>query len=706
MFDKKNLLKALGAFLFVFVIIFDECVLGFSAHGAGFFPALLHVIAVAIGYGLVPGILVSLLRGKWRSAAVMVLSLLITLPYFAEYFIYKQFKVMYDINTVVNGQADALGGFAGTIMELILSPDGLVHVLLFAIPLIVIAILIGKSCLPEFPDSLKLRAVLAVAAVSVLLVNFVSIRFSDKAYATYSSEYSFQNSQMKFGLTETLRLDLTRLMTGGGEDFSSTSNRDKMQNILDEAAGLRATSTPTPSPTPAPTIPDATPTPTPSPTPTPAPVVMNIDFAELAENSSGTIRSLNEYCASLEPSMTNEYTGLFEGKNLILITAEAFTAEAIDEELTPTLYRMATQGMNFTDFYVPASAGTTGGEFSHLFGMLPMDGGSSVPHMTSRGNAYFNMGAVLNREGYYGIAYHNNDYTYYSRNVTHNRLGYSEGFIGWGNGLEEFVDPDWPESDLQMFEATVPTYINKEHFNVYYMTVSGHSNYSRQAHAQARAHWDETESLDGVCSDRIRAYMAANIELDRSMQYLIEQLEACGKADDTVIVICADHFPYGLDHDAPPGNMPYLSELYGYEVRNYVQRDHNRLIIWCGSLEDEPPIVVDSPVSSIDVLPTLLNLFGCEWDSRLLPGRDVFSDTMPIYFNTNYDWKTDLGTYYSSRGEFVSADESVTIPDGYVEAVRSYVSDRMTYMRGVLSSGYFNYLFGVNEGTEPAVSGY
>ena len=108
------------------------------------------------------------------------------------------------------------------------------------------------------------------------------------------------------------------------------------------------------------------------------------------------------------------------------------------------------------------------------------------------------MGQQLNSLGYYGMAFHNNDYQFYTRNTTHNRLGYSEGFMGWGNGMEDYVEPVWPESDLEMFEGTVPLYIENEPFNVYYMTVSGHSNYSYSANAMARAHWDETAFMEDI----------------------------------------------------------------------------------------------------------------------------------------------------------------------------------------------------------------
>ncbi|MCQ2532031.1 MAG: LTA synthase family protein [Saccharofermentans sp.] len=685
-------------------ILYYEVVFGLSVYGAPFGKSLGHVLLAAIYFGLPIGIIATFMRKKVASIFTLLMTIVMALPFLVEYFIYKQFKELYDINTILNAHSDALTGFTSTIIDLMLSPQGLLRIVLFMLPAIIILVLIIIGKFNEPTHDRWYRGLIVLVFIGALILNMALIRYIPSAYNAYKTEYSFQNAEAKFGLLETLSIDLRNRNNSSEVEF--VTNEDVMSQAELEAllAQTNPTSAPTPTPIPAPVEPGATPAPTPSPTPSPKSQTMNINFATLAANSTGTIHNLNEYCAGLTPYMTNEYTGLFEGKNLILITAEAFTAEAVDPELTPTLYRMATRGINFNDFYVPATAGTTGGEFSNIFGMLPVDGGSSVPHMTSRGNTYFNMGAALNREGYYGIAYHNNDYTYYSRNVTHNKLGYSEGFVGYGNGLEDYINPVWPESDLEMFKATVPTYIDKAPFNVYYMTVSGHSNYSRGANAQSRAHWDETESMAETSSERVRAYMAANIELDLSMEYLINELEAAGIADDTVIVICADHFPYGLDNDAPPGHMPYLSELYGYDVTNYIERDHNRLIIWSGCLEDSDPIVVDSPVSSIDILPTLLNLFGCKYDSRLLPGRDVFSSAMALYFNLNYDWKTDLGTYISSRSEFIPVNDSVEIPDGYVEAVRAIVSGKITYMRGVLSSGYYNYLFGVNEGTEAAVA--
>ena len=664
---------------YVLILFYYELVLGFSAFGMGFASSIPSVLLTSLYVGLPVCFLLMAFRGRGRTAAEIIVRILTAVPFIIEFFIFMQFKSFYDINTVLFGGGDALTGFSDMIMSLVVSTSGILHIILFLLPTVIYIIRIITGKLLARPIDKWKMGLLALLIPVAFFTNLGIISSNEALASVHGREYSFPAAASKFGLTETLALDLRNMMKSGDEiEFAAV-------DVPAVPAIPTPTSTPTPSPVP--TLPGATPTPSPSPTPTPYPHVMDIDFEGIAETESGTIANLAAYCASLEPSMSNEYTGLFEGKNLIMITAEAFTAEAIDPVITPNLYRLATRGINFTDSYVPATAGTIGGEFSHVFGLLPQDGGVSFYHMACRGNTYLTMSQRLNALGYYGMAFHNNDYQYYTRNVTHNLLGYSEGYMGWGNGLESYIDPVWPESDLQMMEATIPMYIDQQPFNIYYMSVSGHSNYSRYANAQSRAHWDDTASLEGQCSDTVRAYIACQVDLDRAVGYLLEQLEAEGILDDTVITICADHYPYGLDNS-------YLSELYGYDVTNTVLRDHNRLILWCGCLEDEDPIIIDTPTMSIDLLPTLLNLFGIEYDSRLLPGRDVFSDAMPLYFNAGYDWRTDLGTYLSGQATFYPNDPDAEIPEGYVEAVRTIVANRINYCSGVLSSNYFRYLFG------------
>ena len=423
--------------------------------------------------------------------------------------------------------------------------------------------------------------------------------------------------------------------------------------------------------------------------------VSSVDFAALAA-ANGNCADIDAYVSSLTPSSQNAYTGAFEGKNLILICAEAFSGFLIDPELTPTLYRLSTKGINFNDYYQQSIAGTTGGEYQLLFGLIPTSGGSSIKEITQNGT-HTNMGELLNDQGYFGMAFHNSTYTYYDRHETHTRLGYSGGYMGVGNGLEDLISPKWPASDLELVQETLPMYIDKQPFNVYYMTVSGHSVYAFGNNAMSR---ENKDAVDAWCAKKnlsytepVRAYLAANLELEKAVAYLVETLEEKGIADDTVICIAPDHFPYGLDSDASLGNMPYLSELYGYPVNTYEERDRSRAIIWCGALEDKEPIIVDTPSSSLDILPTLCNLFGVEWDSRLYVGRDVLSDALPLVFFGNYDWKTDLGHYSASKNIFTPTDENAVIPEDYIKQISSMVRNKMTFSKSVLSYDYYTHVY-------------
>ena len=240
-----------------------------------------------------------------------------------------------------------------------------------------------------------------------------------------------------------------------------------------------------------------------------------------------------------------------------------------------------------------------------------------------------------------------------------------------------------------MIDFTIPQHLDAQPFSLYYMSVSGHSEYSQGGNDMSRKNYSIVADLDA--SEAIKCYIAANLEFEYAMASLVAQLEEAGIADDTVIAISSDHYPYGLDQsDAWGTSESYLSELFGQPCDSRFVRDQNALIIWSGCLEDMD-IVVDTPVSSLDLLPTLSNLFGVAYESRLLPGRDVFSDTTPLVFWPDYSWKTDKGTYNSSNRTF-TPNEGVTVDEGYVDRISSQVKNKLTYSKAVQTEDYFNYI--------------
>ena len=674
------LIQLLILFNLSFAYLYYEIIFNMTTTASMTPRSFMLTCIYALSYGIIGGILSSLPKRYGLRYVLRALFILPVLVCFTiEEYVFLEFKTLYEPITILSGGGDAARTYNDTILSLVTSKYGLLCLMLLMLPVIVLvmqSIILrpGKHTEVTRP-SLKARLTTVGIAATCLLASTLYIRTTPFLRQMHSNRYTFSNSVKTFGLMDSIRSEIMLRLKKKEVTFATVDESKLVATPISSGNTEVATKKEEPAIT--------------TKTPTKEYNSLDIDFAALAKTDSKPYSTIDEYVSTLTPSKTNDYTGLFAGKNLIFITAEAFSGFIIDEELTPTLYRLANKGMQIDNYYQPCTAGTTGGECANLLGLTPMLGGDSVK-VTADNNNYFTMGAALSREGYYGRAYHNNDYTYYDRDQTHTNLGYSDGFLGMGNGMESFVDNTWPQSDYQMFVGTMEDYIDKEHFNVYYMTVSGHGDYTAGSSYISAKNYERTASLP--YSDNIKRYIAANLELEDALTYMVAKLEEKGIADDTVIVISADHYPYALDDNAVPGQLPLLSELYGYEVTNYIMREKNRLIIWSGSLEESAPIVVKKPVNSIDLLPTLLNLFGLSWDSRLLPGIDIFSDSIPVVYSKDRDWISEYGIYLASTGNFTQTDLSVTLPADYVKNMNALVDNRLSYSEAVLSYDYFGHL--------------
>lgn len=479
---------------------------------------------------------------------------------------------------------------------------------------------------------------------------------------TFIPELSVSN----FGVLTTLRLDAQLLFFGEAED------------VLDiPAPSLMPSQTTEPSPQPAVT-PDASPT----PETTPEPIlwennVLDIDFAALArEETSPALQALHEYFGSREATAQNEYTGLFEGKNLIYITAEAFSPYAVDPELTPTLYKLANSGFVFEHFYAPLWwVSTSDGEYVNCQSLIPKSGVWSM-YRSGYNTLPFTLGNQFLRLGYDTYAYHNHTYDYYARDVSHPNMGYD--YKGEGGGLD--LTNHWPPSDLEMMELTTGEYMDGDPFHVYYMTVSGHMNYTFMGNSMSARHKAKVEHLD--MSEECRAYLACSIELDLALEYLLKQLEQAGLLEDTVLCLAPDHYPYGLDKQ-------YIDELAGHTVEENFELYQSTLILWSGDMEK--PVLVEKPCSTLDILPTLSNLFGLEYDSRLLMGRDILSDSEGLVVFSNHSFLTEYGRYNARTDTFTPYD-GVTVSDTYAIGIMEQVNNMFQYSVDVLDYDYYSTL--------------
>jgi phosphoglycerol transferase MdoB-like AlkP superfamily enzyme len=393
--------------------------------------------------------------------------------------------------------------------------------------------------------------------------------------------------------------------------------------------------------------------------------MLDIDFNKLIANEKdATIKSMHEYFSKQQPTEKNEYTGMFKGKNLVVFVAEAFSQLAIDEQLTPTLYKLYHEGFQFDNFYTPVfPVSTADGEYITDTSLIPKEGVWSMYRI--KGNYMpYSYANVFENLGYTSQSYHNNNYNYYDRDIYLKTMGY-DSYRACGNGLNINCRA-WPESDYEMIQDSVNDFINDDHFMAYYMTVSGHLEYNRSGNNMTNRNWNAVKDLP--YSSIAKSYLAANIELDKAVAELIKDLEAAGKLDDTVISISADHYPYGL-------SIEQINELSTYKRDSNFEIHHMPFLLWNSTMEK--PIKITKYGSSLDVLPTILNLFGVDYDSRLLMGTDILSNSDGLVIFSNRSFITKEGQFNSITKKFTGNQ----VADDYVENINFEIFNKYKYSR-------------------------
>ena len=657
-----------AVFIF-FSIIYMELLLKLVTCDTFFDIGLLIVPIFSLFPTLILSAICSRVHKKYaKRITATVLCLLLLL--FATQIVYHGFFGTYLIfYSVIAGGAGQVFGDGGMLVNTILAIlKSVPIIILMALPF-VLYLIFGNKTLFYKKMRWKMATITTLAAVSIHIITVVIISLSSLA-SVQSGEFDPNTSVGTFGLLRTEILDFKYNILGAEQDFSI--NNEKPLYV---------------TPVTPPTNNDEEIKPIDT-----SPNIMDIDFETLCNQNDGkTINELNEYFSTKAPTLKNAYTGMYKGYNLISITAEGFSPYAVDPELTPTLYKMTQEGFKFTNFYTPIwGVSTSDGEYTACTGLLPKSGVWSF-YRSGKNNMPFCLGNMFKNNGYEKtFAYHNHTHSYYRRDVSHPNMGYK--YIGYGTGIEEYVKKRWPESDLEMITGSVKDYLSDDKpFHAYYMTVSGHLQYSFSGNSMSSKNKELVAHLD--CSDTLKAYYACNIEFDRAMEKLLEELNKAGVADKTVISITPDHYPYGLERETDTYSV--WRELLGHDVDTEFELYKSNFILYCQGTKDAPTI--DKYCSSIDILPTLLNLFGFEYDSRLLSGTDILSNSECIIQFLNRAFITSMGKYNATKKEFTlhegksfaSAEEQ----EQYVKNVKAIVNNRLKIAAGILETDYYGYLF-------------
>ena len=407
---------------------------------------------------------------------------------------------------------------------------------------------------------------------------------------------------------------------------------------------------------------------------------LSIDFDTMIANETNEgLLQAHQWFSQRTPTSENQWTGYFEGKNLVWIVAEGFSTLAMDPERTPTLWKLSHEGFVFENFYTPLwGVSTSDGEYVTTTGLIPKSGVWSYS-LSSENYMPFALGNQFRKDGYRTMAFHNYLYDYYDRNLSHPNMGYE--YYAIGQGLNMDWGGQFPPSDLEMMEEILPMFLSEDQFMVYCLTVSGHLNYSLEENAMSARHWNTVKDLP--YSEAVRCYLASQMELELAVERLVNQLEAAGKLEDTVIVLSADHYPYGLTDEE-------YSELLGHPVDPVFEIYENTLIIWNSEMEE--PVYVDKYCSSLDVMPTLSNLFGLEYDSRLIMGSDILSDDSPLVIFANYSFISEQGYYNSTTDVFTRWDGAEPDPDQVAKLIAE-VQNRVAYSATILDTDYYRHVF-------------
>ena len=414
--------------------------------------------------------------------------------------------------------------------------------------------------------------------------------------------------------------------------------------------------------------------------------MLNVDFEGLnGKTEDKDVKTLNNYFKTVVPTDKNTYTGKFKGYNLITICAESFSPYLIDPEIMPTLYKLANGGFVFNNFYNSYQSVTTNGEYTFCMGLFPdlSRNKSDGSFKASSDNLLpFCLGNMFKTEGVNAHGYHNYRGTYYSRRTSHPNMGYTMKFME--DGME--FSSTWPTSDLEMMQQSVDDYINESRFHAYYMTFSGHYRYSFATNPMSKKNEELARQLAGDrgYSEPVLAYIACNLELEQALTYLMQRLEEKGVLDKTVIVLTGDHYPYGLNYNQ-------YNELAGQVVDTKFAKFKNSFICYNSAME---PVTIDTPCSTPDILPTLLNLFGFTYDSRLLAGTDVLSTNKEhMAILSTQSFVTDKVMFDSGSNQVTYLVDERSLAANYVEDTINLIKQKMTFSAAILDNDYYRFLY-------------
>lgn len=421
---------------------------------------------------------------------------------------------------------------------------------------------------------------------------------------------------------------------------------------------------------------------------------------------SKAIKDFNDYYEDREKndpyaSGTNEYTDILKGKNILVIHAESLQTIAMNtkfnnQEVTPNLNKMASEGIYFSNYYSQVSVGTSSdAELTFTTSLMPTQSGTAFVSYFNR--KYIGLPKLIQDNGYYTFSMHGNNADFWNRRVMHENLGYQkfyskkdykvtdENTIGLGISDKEFFK--------QSVEKIEKIASKNEKYYGQLITLTNHTPFDEvDKYGEFDVNIKETiTNEDGSINEVVYPYMEGTKlgnyfksvhYADSAIGELISELDEKGLLENTAIIIYGDHdarlpekdynrlFNYDKETDSikdkeDPSYVKFDS--YQYELNRKVP-----FIIWTKDKKYNKE--VSNVMGMYDAMPTLTNMLGIE-RSKYALGHDIFNikeNNIVVYPNGN--WLTNKVYYNSQKNEYLALNNNETISNTYIDENTSYAT--------------------------------
>jgi len=372
----------------------------------------------------------------------------------------------------------------------------------------------------------------------------------------------------------------------------------------------------------------------------------------------------------------NDYTGIFEEKNLIILQLEGIDSWLFNENDMPNFTALTENSFVFDDHYSYYNGGgsTFNSEFAVSTGFLTPVSYSKNAYLFNNNSFPKTLPKLFKERGYVANAFHMNTGEYYMRELNYKNWGYDNYYsliddCKYNDGAL-YLDTELINNET--FYSNM--FLQDKPFLNYIITYTPHTPFSMDSKTgealSQKLYGEEVNPEEYTEEDVARLYAT---ETDDMIGLLMQALEDNGLSDNTVIVAFADHYLYTL-------NDKSILDKHKTTHNNLI--NHTPFLIWSKDIQGE---VVEKTNSQLDILPTLLNLFGIEYQDGYYIGNDIFDPSYKGYaFFSDYSWYD--GENYVELGA-VAVDSEVD--KAYIEAHNEVVNSLITRNDLTLKYDYF-----------------